>query len=220
MREVLLRVALRNYERARDVMANVTERTQRTLATAKDVTAELRAGLDAARQLGQEREDGGLASRGAAASRRDIQAGERQRFGRLFGPINDVRERAESLGRFADMVGGDAEASQVLPALLTGAARLVPGIGPFLAVLAPITQGILKHMEEKLQREIDKREARLLARLDAEARDRDYNRRIAEDPRFAREQARLALQQTLVEEARLGKRVERTRADLIADYGL
>lgn len=221
MREVLLRLAVRNYERARDVMGQVTERTQRTLASVKEVTSELRAGIETARQLSAERTSGGsLDSRGAAAAGRDIQALDRRRFGQLFGPVNEVRERAEAVGRLGQMLGGNAEASQVLPALMTGVARFVPGIGPFIAALAPITEGLLKHMEEKLQRELDKREARLLARLDAEARDRDYNRRFAEDPRFAREQARLALQQTLAEEARLGQRVERTRADLVTDFGL
>lgn len=217
-REVLLRLAIRNYERAREVAGQVMDRAQRTLTAAKGITAELRADLERARQLAETRSRAAaLGARGAAASGRDVQALEGRAFRGLFGPLGQARERGESLAR---ILGGDLDPSRALSGLMTGVAPFVPGVGAFLALLAPITDKLLGQLEERLERELKAREQRLLARLDEERFLADYARRLAEDPRFAREQARLALEQTLAEEAGRGRRVERSTAELVTDFGL
>lgn len=217
MREVVLRLAVKNYERARDVLAQVTERTQRTLDAVKGVTASLREGVELARQLPKESSGGAsLDDRAAEVRQRDLQALDRQRFGKAIGWGKEHLEKGLSV--WSALSSGDL--GQALPGLATAAAPLLPGIGPFLALVLPLEERLRKYLDEKLQRELALSEARLMARLDARALDRDYNRRIAEDPAFARQEARRALSLTLAEEARLGKRVERTRADLVTDFGL
>ena len=85
---------------------------------------------------------------------------------------------------------------------------------------APLTEKLIGYLEERLQQELAKLEAAFTARLDEEAFKRDYARRLKEDPQFAREQARRAFDQAMAEEAALGKRVHKTTADLITDFGL
>lgn len=216
-RDVLLRFALRNYERAREVATKVAERAERTLSTAKGLTDELRLGLAQTRELATERaRAAALGKRGATAAGRDVQGLEARRFGGLFGPAAEAREKGES---FVNLFTGDKQASQAIPGLLRAGA-FVPGIGPFMALLAPLTEKLLGHLEERLERELARREAALVARLEEDRFRSDYTRRLAEDPAFARQQARVAFERALAEEAALGTRVEPTTADLIADFGL
>src|SRR3972149_6665825 len=117
-REILIRLAVRNYERARDVAAQIAERAQRTLATAKNLSDELRTGLDRAQK--------------AAA----------------------LRERGAALGR---TLFGGGEPSQTLPSLMTLAGAAVPGLGPFMALLAPLTQQLLAYLEQRLAQALARR---------------------------------------------------------------
>ena len=158
-----------------------------------------------------------LQRRASALSGRDLQANSRGRFGGLFGSVGEAREKGESL---ANALFGDGEASQKLPALISGAGQFLPGLGPFMTLLAPLTEKLIGHLEERLQVELAKQEAAFTARLDEQAFQRDYARRLKEDPQFAREQARRAFDQAVVEEAALGKRVHKATADLITDFGL
>jgi hypothetical protein len=98
--------------------------------------------------------------------------------------------------------------------------QFIPGLGPFMTLLAPLTEKLLGYLEERLQQELAKQEALFTARLEEERFRRDYSRRLEEDPRFAREQAKQAFQQTLREEAVLGKRIQKTTADLLTDFEL
>lgn len=212
MREVVLRFAVRNYERARDLATQVSERAQRTLAATKATASEMRENLDRAQKLAEVKER-------SAASERSVSVGPggADRGLRFLGPVNQAREKVESLGR---LVLGGREVAQAVPGLLTGVAPLLPGIGAAMVLIAPLAEKLFSYMEERLQKELDKRTSTLLARLDEQRLEADYARRLVEDPRFAREQARLALEQTLADEARRGPRIERTRADLIVDFGL
>lgn len=209
MRDVVLRLALRNYERARELAGALAERADRTLATARSVGAELRDSAEQARKAGQERE--------RARPKADAPRASGRSFGQVFGAVNSARERGEAL---AGVLAGGGEPSQAIPRLMGLAGAVVPGIGPFLSFLAPLTEKLLARLEEKLAQELARREERLVAQLTEDAFRADYNRRFAEDPRFAREQARLAFEHTLVEEAARGPRLERTTADLVADFGL
>lgn len=212
MREVVLRFAVRNYERARDLANQVAERAQRTLATTKATAGEVRESLDRAQKLAEVKERTAAGERFTAPG-----MGGSDRGLRFLAPVNQAREKAESLGR---LVFGGREVSQAVPGLLTGVAPLLPGIGAAMVLIAPLAEKLFSYLDERLQKELDKRTSTLLARLDEQRLEADYARRLVEDPRFAREQARLALEQTLAEEARRGPRIERTRADLIADFGL
>ena len=217
-REILLRFRTENYERAREVAKKVAERAQRTLQTAKGLTGELRQGLDRARKAAELRQRGAaLGRRGAAASARDLQAAGQSRFGGLFGTVGEAREKGESLANALFSEGG---VTQNLPSLISGVGQFIPGLGPFMTLLAPLTEKLLGYLEERLQQELAKMEASFLARLDEEAFKRDYSRRLKEDPQFARDEARRAFEQTLAEEAVLGKRIHKTTADLITDFGL
>lgn len=217
-REILLRFRTKNYERARDVAKKVAERARKTLQTAKGLSGELKEGLDRARKKAELRQRAaGLGRRGAAASGRDLQAMGRSRFGELFGTVGEAREKGES---FANALFGAGGITQNLPSLISGVGQFVPGLGPFMTLLAPLTEKLLGYLEERLQQELAKMESAFTARLDEEAFKRDYSRRLKEDPQFARDEARRAFQHTLAEESTLGKRVHKTTADLITDFGL
>jgi len=217
-REILLRFRTQNYERAREAAKKVAERTKRTLQTAKGLGNELKEGLDRARKAAELRRRGAaLGRRGAAASGRDLQAAGRSRFGELFGSVGEAREKGESL---ANALFGGGGVTQNLPSLISGVGQFIPGLGPFMTLLAPLTEKLLGYLEERLHQELAKMESSFLARLDEEAFKRDYARRLKDDPQFAREEARRAFEQTLAEEAVLGKRIHKTTADLITDFGL
>jgi len=216
-REILLRFRTKNYERARKVAERIAERAKDTLHTAKSLGAELREQVEQARRTAELRKRGAaMGRRGAAASARDLQAGQRQRFGEALGAAGEAREKGEAL---AALFSGEDVVSS-LPSLIGGVGQLVPGLGPFAALLAPLAEKLLGYLEERLEQELAKQEALFTARLEEERFQRDYTRRLEEDPRFAREQAKRALQLTLAEEARLGKRVQKTTADLLTDFDL
>ena len=216
-REILLRLAVRNYERARDVAAQIAERAQRTLATAKNLSDELRTGLDRAQKAAALRERGAApGARGAAGSGSDGSLFDRGAF-RALGQVNQARERGEALGR---TLFGGGDVSQTLPSLMTLTGALVPGLGPFMALLAPITQKPTAYLDERLAQELARRESALVARLDEDRFRSDYTRRLEEDPAFRREQARRAFEETLAEEARRGTRSEPVASDLVTDFGL
>ena len=214
-REILLRLAVRNYERARDVAAQIADRAQRTLATAKAVTDELRTGLERAQKTSAARRERG-ASRDGSALGADASIFDRGTF-RALGQVNQARERGAALGR---TIFGGGEASQTLPSLMTLAGAAVPGLGPFMALLAPLTQQLLSYLEQRLAQELARRESALIARLEEDRLRSDYTRRLEEDPAFRRQQARLAFEQTLADEARRGTRSEPVASDLINDFGL
>lgn len=213
MRDIVLRLALKNYERARELAAGVADRAERTLDRVRALSSELRGAADRAQKLSEAQE------RAAPSSRPSFRAAaERPGAGfQSLRPVNEAREKVESLGRLA-MSG--AEAARTLPALMRMGGPLIAA-GPLAALLAPLTEKLLAYVDERIQAEVDKREKRLLARLDEERFRADYNRRFAEDPRFAREEARRALEQTLAEEAKRGRRIEPFSADLaLGDFGL
>jgi hypothetical protein len=213
VRDVVLRLALKNYERARELAAGVAERAERTLDRVRTVSGELRGAVDRAQKLSETQE------RAASSGRPNLRSpGDRPGAGFQFlRPVNEAREKVESLGRLA--MGG-AEAARTVPALLRMGGPLLVG-GPLVALLAPLTEKLLAYVDERIQAEVDKREQRLLARLDEERFRADYNRRFAEDPRFARDEARRALELTLAEEAKRGRRIEPFSADLaLGDFGL
>lgn len=216
-REILLRLAVRNYERARDVAAQIAERAQRTLATAKSLSDELRTGLDRAQKAAALRERGAaLAQRGGRSGAGDESLFDRGAF-RALGQVNQARERGAALGR---TLFGGGEPSQTLPSLMTLAGAAVPGLGPFMALLAPLTQQLLAYLEQRLAQELARREAALVTRLEEDRLRSDYTRRLEEDPAFRRQQARLAFEQTLAEEAARGTRSEPVASDLVTDFGL
>ncbi|MCO5171161.1 MAG: hypothetical protein M9894_33065 [Planctomycetes bacterium] len=213
MREVVLRLALRNYERARDLAAGVADRTERTLGRVRTLSGELKSALERAEKLS------GATERTAAAGRASGRAPfEGPDPGLAFlGPVNRARARVESLGHLA--LGG-ADAARTVPALLRMGGPLLLG-GPLVALLAPLTQKLLAYVDERVRKEVDQREQRLFAHLEEERFRADYARRLAEDPRFARAEARRALEATLAEEARRGPRIEPFSADLaLGDFGL
>lgn len=217
-REILLRLRTRNYDRAKEVAQRVAERARKTLETAKVLRDELRQGLDRAQKTAELRQRASaLGRRGGAASGRDVFAGQRAGFGELLGTVGAAREKGES---FAQLLFGGGSPSQTIPALISGAGQFVPGLGPFMALLGPLTEKLLGYLEERLQQELKKQEERINARLEEDRFRMDYARRFQEDPRFAREQAREALARTLAEEAVLGKRIQKTTADLLTDFGL
>lgn len=217
-REILLRFRTKNYERAKKVAEAVADRAKKTLATAKDMSEELKEGVQRAQKAAQLRKRGAtLGKRGAAASGRNLQGLQRGRFGQLFGSVGEAKEKAEGvLGLFS----GGGEVTQQLPGLISGVGQFIPGIGPFMAVLGPVTEKILGHMEERLQQELAKQEALFTGRLEEERFRNDFTRRFQEDPRFRREQAKQAFRETLIEEKVLGKRVQKTTADLLSDFEL
>ncbi len=217
-REVLLRFRTKNYERAKKVAERIAERAKKTLDTAKHLGGELKENLQQAQKTAALRKRGaGLGRRGAGASARDLQAGQRQGFGELFGSVGEAREKGESL---ANVLFGGQDMTQALPSLISGVGQFIPGLGPFMTLLAPLTEKLLGYLEDRLQQELAKQEALFTARLEEERFRRDYSRRLEEDPRFAREQAKRAFEQTLAEEAVLGKRIQRTTADLLTDLEL
>jgi hypothetical protein len=214
-REILLRLAVRNYERARDVAAQIAERAQRTLATAKTLSEELKTGVERAQKAAAQRERS-PAARGLGGAGTDGSLFDRGTFGAL-GQVNQARERGAALGR---TLFGGGEPSQTLPSLMTLAGAAVPGLGPFMALLAPLTQQLLSYLEERLAQELARREQALVARLEEDRLRSDYTRRLEEDPAFRRQQARLAFEQTLAEEAVRGTRSEPVTSDLVTDFGL
>ena len=217
-REVLLRFKTKNYERARDLAKKVAEGARRTLRTTKGVAQELKQSLERSQKAAELRaRTAALGGRGASAAGRNLQALDRARFSGVFGTVGEAREKGESLATALFGAGGPV---QNLPSLLSGVGQFLPGLGSFMTLLAPLTEKLLGHLEERLQQELAKREAAFVARLDEQAFRSDYTRRLQEDPRFAQEQARRAFELALAEEARLGKRVHRSTADLIADLGL
>ena len=206
------------YERAKKVAEAIAARAKKTLATAKDLSGELKEGVQRAQKSAELRRRGAaLGQRGAAASGRDLQGLQRGRFGQLFGSVGEAREKAESA---LNLFSGGGDVTQQLPALISGVGQFIPGIGPFMAVLGPVTEKILSHMEERLQQELAKQEALFTGRLEEERFRNDFGRRLEEDPSFRREQAKRALEETLAEEKALGKRVQKTTADLLADFEL
>ena len=217
-REVLLRFRTKNFERAKKVAERIAERAKKTLDTAKTLGTELKENLQQTQKAAELRRRGaGLGGRGAAASARDLQAGQRQGFGQLLGTVGEAREKGES---FANLLFGGQDMTQALPSLISGVGQFIPGLGPFMTLLAPLTEKLLGYLEERLQQELAKQEALFTARLEEERFRRDYTRRLEEDPQFAREQAKRAFEQTLAEEAVLGKRIQRTTADLLTDLEL
>jgi len=217
-REILLRFRTRNYERAQKVTEKIADRARKTLSTAKNLGSELRENLQQTQKRAELRSRGAaLGQRGAAAAERDLQLGERQAFGQLFGTVGEAREKGESL---ANVLFGGQEITQALPSLISGVGQFVPGLGPFMTLLAPLTEHLLGYLEERLQQELAKQEALFTARLEEERFRRDFTRRLEEDPRFAREQARRAFEQTLAEEAAVGKRIQKKTADLLVDFEL
>ena len=217
-REILLRFRTKNYERAKKVAERIAERAKKTLATAKDLGGELKESLQQTQKAAELRKRGaGLGRRGAAASGRDLLAGQRKGFGELLGTVGEAREKGES---FANVLFGGQDMTQALPSLISGVGQFIPGLGPFMTLLAPLTEKLLGYLEERLQQELAKQEALFTARLEEERFRRDYSRRLEEDPAFAREQAKQALQQTLREEAVIGKRIQKTTADLLTDLEL
>lgn len=215
-REILLRLAVRNYERARDVAAQIAERAQRTLATAKNLSEELKTGLDRAQKAAVLRERGATLGARGARSNPDESIFDRGAF-RALGQVNQARERGAALGR---TLFGGGEPSQTIPSLMTLAGAAVPGLGPFMALLAPLTQQLLSYLEERLAQELARRESALVARLEEDRLRSDYTRRLEADPAFRRQQARLAFEQTLAEEAVRGTRSEPVTSDLVTDFGL
>lgn len=211
-REILLRLAVRNFERARDVVGQIAERAQRTLATARSISDEVRSGVERAQKSGEAR----ARARASGSGGSDGSLFDRGAF-RVLGQVNQARERGESLGR---TLFGGGETSQTLPALMMMTGALVPGLGPFMALLAPITQKLTAYLEERLAQELARRESALVARLDEDRFRADYSRRLQEDPAFRRQEARRAFEQTLAEEARRGTRSEPVAADLVSDFGL
>lgn len=207
-RELLIRLALRNLERAREVATQVAERAQKTLSTAKGLTAELRQGLERAEKLSTARE------RAARLGAQDGTGAGTLR--QTLGPLRHARERGELVGRAVSALG---DAAQSLPTLMTTAGWLT-GLGALTGLLAPLTQKLIAYLDERLEKEIRKETAAFRARLEEERFLADYPRRLREDPAFARAEARKALEATLMEEALLGKRLEKTRGDLVADFGL
>ncbi len=217
-REILLRFRTKNYDRAKKVAERIAERARKTLATAKTLTGAVKQGLERAQKAAELHKRGAsLGKRGAAASARDLQAGQRQGFGQFFGTVGEAREKGESL---ANALFGGQGLAQSLPSLFSGVGQFVPGLGPFMTLLAPLTEKLLSHFEERLQQELAKQESLFTARLEEERFQRDFTRRLKEDPDFAREQARRAFEQTVAEEAALGKRVHRQTADLLTDLEL
>lgn len=219
MREIVLRLALKNYERARELSQAVSERVDRTLARAREVSSELRSAEARQQRLGQaEDRAAALSQRAEALRARDVQGLEARQFGGVFGRVNQVRGRVESLGR---LILDERDPGQALRGFMAGAAPYLLGVGPLLALLAPLTDQVFSRLEERLESELNKREERLLARLEEERFRADYSRRLKEDPAFARAEARRAFEQTLDEEAALGRRIEPTSADLsLSDFGL
>jgi hypothetical protein len=211
-REVILRLAVRNFERARDVVGQIAERAQRTLATARSISEEVRSGIDRAQKSAEVRSR----ARATGGGNSDSSLFDRGAF-RVLGQVNQARERGDSLGR---TLFGGGETSQTLPALMMMTGALVPGLGPFMALLAPITQKLTAYLEERLAQELARRESALVARLDEDRFHSDYTRRLAEDPAFRREQARQAFEQMLAEEARRGTRSEPVASDLVTDFGV
>ena len=217
-REILLRFRTKNYERARKVAEKIAERAKKTLDTARNLTGELKESVERTQKRAELRKRGAaLGRRGAAASGRDLQAGQRQGFSQLFGTVGEAREKGES---FANALFGGQDMTQALPSLISGVGQFIPGLGPFMTLLAPLTEKLLGYLEERLQQELAKQEALFTARLEEERFRRDFTRRLQEDPRFAREQAKEAFRQTLAEEAAVGKRIQKTTADLLTDLEL
>lgn len=217
-REILLRFRTKHYEKARETAQKVAERARQTLDTAKGLRDELKLGLERAQKLAElRRRTAALGRRGAAASERDVAAGQRASFSDLFGTVGEAREKGESA---AQILFGGGSAAQTIPSLISGAGQFVPGLGPFMTLLAPLTEKLLSYLEERLQQELKKQEERFSARLEEERFRMDYTRRFEEDPGFARDQAQRAFEQTLAEEAARGKRIQESTADLITDFGL
>ncbi|MGE0713326.1 MAG: hypothetical protein AB7N76_26465 [Planctomycetota bacterium] len=215
-REILLRLAVRNFERARDVAARIAERAERTLAAAKSVSDELRTGFERAQKTAALRERGAATGARGANPTTEGSIFDRGAF-RALGQVNQARGRGAALGR---ALFGGGEPSQTLPSLMTLAGAAVPGLGPFMALLAPLTQQLLSYLEERLAQELARREQALVTRLEEDRLRSDYTRRLEEDPAFRRQQARLAFEQTLAEEAARGTRSEPVTSDLVTDFGL
>ncbi|HBP21947.1 MAG TPA: hypothetical protein DEA08_29700 [Planctomycetes bacterium] len=205
-------------EAAKKILVSVRKSTDLSKEERRDRSKAARESLKeirARRRFEQRRAK--LQGRANALRGRDLLAASRGRFSGLFGTVGEAREKGES---FANALFGDGEISQSLPSLISGVGQFVPGLGPFMTLLAPLTEKLLGHLEERLQQELAKQETRLLARLEEQRFRMDFTRRFKEDPAFAREQARQALERTVAEEARLGKRIQKTTADLVTDFGL
>lgn len=209
MREVLLRLRTTHYERASELADKVRDRAERVLRTARAMGDELKTSLDCARELAAPRDEG--PGRGRAAP---VQPVAGKGLGKQLRGLGELREKGEGL------VGALAEGS--LPRLMTLIGPFAPVLGgALLTVLAPVVDKLMKELEAKFEAKLAARESAFLARLEEERFRSDYARRLEEDPRFARDQARLALEQTLHEERWAGRRVDRTAADLVADeFGL
>src|SRR4051812_29290803 len=104
-REVLLRLAVRNFERVRDVVGQVAERAQRTLATARSISDEVRSGVERAQKSAEVR---GRARASGGGGSSDGTLFDRGAF-RVLGQVNQARERGEALGR---TLFGSGETSQ------------------------------------------------------------------------------------------------------------
>lgn len=215
-REILLRLKTRNYERAKTAAERIKKRADETLQKAKGLRDQLRQSVEKAREMAELRRRGAaLGERGAAASRRDLGAISRGRFESVLGSVGRARE----IGEGAASIFGSGDITSMLPSLLSGAAQFIPGVGPFAALLAPLTEKLLGYIDERFEQEIKKREALFLARLEEGRFRDDFTRRLEEDPAFAFKQAKLALKETLATEKRFKKRVH-TAADLLAESGL
>lgn len=208
MREVLLRLRTTHYERASELADAVRERAERVLRTARALGDELRTSLERARELAAPR----AAARGAggAPGATSPSPAPGQALGRQLRGLGELREKGEGLA------GALTEGS--LPRLMTLAGPFAPALGgALLTLLAPVVDRVTKELEARFEARLAARESALLARLDEERLRADYARRLAEDPRFAREQARAALADTLREERWAGPRIDRAAADLLTD---
>ena len=217
-REILLRLRTKNYERAKKLAEQIVEGAKTTLKTTKALSTELKESLQRAKKAAELRKRGAaLGARGARASGRDLLGGQRQAFAQRFGSVGEAREKGEA---FASLLAGANDPVASLPGLISGAGQLIPGLGPFTALLAPVTEKLLGYMEERFEQELAKQEALFTARLEEERFRSDYSRRFADDPAFAKSEAKRALRETLLEEAVIGKRVQRSTADLLSDLDL
>lgn len=214
-REILLRLALKNFERARDLGHQVADKAQRTLTAAKDAA-------DKARRAAETSQRSAASTAGATsgASAAGAAAGARAGFGdRVERGLRGINEARERVGQVAGIAAGGVGVADAAALLRMGGRALGPP-GLVLAVLAPFVEELIKWHKEKLEAELQERAREIFAKLERERAQSDYSRRFAEDPAFAWFQAKQAFEETLAEGARRGKRVERTTGDLVADFGL
>lgn len=214
-REILLRLALKNFERARDLAHQVADKAQRTVAAAKDAADKAKRATEASKRSVASTAGGGAVAAGAGVAA-GARAGLGDRVERGLRGINEARERVGQVAGIAAGGVGIADAA----ALLRMGGRAFGPAGLVLTVLAPFVEELIKWHKEKLEAELQDRARAIFAELERERQQSDYSRRFAEDPAFAWAQAKQALEETLAEEARRGKRVERTTGDLVADFGL